>query len=256
MKTNYFKYVLMLIALFLMTGMPLKAENTTEIFEQANKLYQEGDFQQAAELYSSLIEEDYYSEELFYNLGSTYYRLNRHAEAILYYEKALKLNPNESNYLHNLAIVNSKINSDTEKNPEFFLNKWWGNLTSFASASGWSVLALFLFWTGIAGGLIWLFANKRRHKKLGFFLGTILVFASILPFLMANGRANTLSSSKAGIIMESGITLKAAPESDVVVEEMKAGTKVKLVDVIGEWEKVELPNGEIGWLHRDNIGKI
>lgn len=256
MKTNYFKYTLLLATLFLIGEIPLKAEGIADTFEQANKLYQEGDFLQAVELYNSLIEDDYKAAGLFYNLGNTYYRLNRHAEAILYYEKALKMSPNKSNYLHNLAIVNSKINSDREKVPEFFLDKWWSNLTSFASPSGWSILALLLFWTGITGGLFWLFANKRRHKKIGFFLGTTLVFISILPLLLANSRANTLESSNAGIIMESGITLKTAPESDVVVAEMAAGTKVKLVDVIGEWEKVQLPDGEMGWLHRDNIGKI
>ncbi len=52
----------------------------------------------------------------------------------------------------------------------------------------------------------------------------------------------------AGIVMQHGVGLKSAPESDQEVASVPGGTKIKLIDAIGNWYKVELPNGETGWL--------
>lgn len=254
-KINLFKSC-MLLGMFMLGINAIQAASPEETFEQANSLYAEGKFNEAVELYTSLLEEDYISAPLFYNLGNAYFKGNRNVEAILYFEKALKMNPRNADYLHNLAVANSKIENNADKLSEFFINAWWKNLASFFSSTGWSILALILFWTGVGAVLVWLFAVKRKYKKIGFFIAPVFILLSIIPFLLANSRAQFIENSQTAIVMEVDKTLKTAPDSTVDVGEIAAGTKVKLLDTIGEWKKVQTPNGEIGWLKKSTLAEI
>jgi tetratricopeptide (TPR) repeat protein len=233
-----------------------KAQETNDRFDKANTAYVDGNFKQAEEIYSALIEEGYATAELYYNLGNTYYRQHKTAEAILFYEKAIKLEPRVEDYIYNLGLAKERITNPIEEMPEFFLDNWWRNVANFMSSTAWSIIAIFFLWAGVTGGVIWLLAKNRLNRKLGFFLGLSLLMVCILPFLLANSNQKTATINEAAIVMQAGIELKTAPESEKTLSEIPSGTKVKLVDVIGEWHKVQLPNGEIGWLPGAVIEKI
>ena len=75
--------------------------------EQAAAAYNKDDFNQALELYLEASQQEGTSSELFYNIGNTYYKLDKKGKAILYYERALLLDPNNSNARDNLDYVRS-----------------------------------------------------------------------------------------------------------------------------------------------------
>ena len=67
--------------------------NAQSLVEQANKAYSEDKFIEALKLYEEAVAKEGVSTELYYNIGNTYYRLGSKGKAILYYERALALDP-------------------------------------------------------------------------------------------------------------------------------------------------------------------
>ena len=63
------------------------------LFQSANLLYQEGKYEKALEDYRQISESGLESADLYYNMGNAAYRSNSIGYAILYYEKALKMEP-------------------------------------------------------------------------------------------------------------------------------------------------------------------
>jgi tetratricopeptide (TPR) repeat protein len=85
-------------------------ENTSSLFDQGNAYYNEANYAEAVNSYKQVLQNGLHSAELYYNLGSAYYRLNQVAESIYYFEKAKKLDPkNEdikinSSFAQNMTI--------------------------------------------------------------------------------------------------------------------------------------------------------
>ena len=78
--------------------------STKALFDNANLLYKDGKFEEAIKMYKEIEAKDSISSALYYNLGNSYYKLNKVAPTIYNYEKALLLDP---------------LNKDAETNLEF-----------------------------------------------------------------------------------------------------------------------------------------
>ena len=81
-------------------------ESSQKVFEIANEMYKKGDYENAIQKYEfiekSLKQE---SADLYFNLGNSYYKLNKIAPSIYYYEKALLLKPTDKTIKTNLAFI-------------------------------------------------------------------------------------------------------------------------------------------------------
>ena len=80
-------------------------QNPTNIFENANNSYVKGNYKDAIIGYKQILDSGYESPELYYNLGNSYYKLNKVAESNFYFEKALILSPNDKEVLNNLSFA-------------------------------------------------------------------------------------------------------------------------------------------------------
>ena len=89
-----------------------------QTFEQANDLYNSGYYKEAIDRYDSILEADQHSAELYFNLANCYYKLNEIGPSIFYYEKALKLAPNDSDILNNLGYAQKMTIDAIQEVPE------------------------------------------------------------------------------------------------------------------------------------------
>lgn len=232
------------------------AEPTTQL-TNANQAYQQKDFAAAIQQYEALLQQGYRSAALYYNLGNSYYRTNDLGKAILNYERALLLDPNDADTKHNLQFVQDKLPDEIDPLPEFFLVKGWNGLGGLFSAQTWSVLALVLLWLGIAGLSLWLLGRVRLYKKIGFIAGSSLLIITLLAFNLANSRTKMMQYSGRAVVLQREIVLRSAPDAlskEVFV--LHSGATVQLLDQIGDWYKVSLRNGEQGWLPEQSFERI
>ena len=80
-----------IILMLLLSGVVTYATDVKTLAEEATKMYQEGDYQKAIDLYNEMLSDDMESATVYYNLGNCYYKQGETAKAILNYERALLL---------------------------------------------------------------------------------------------------------------------------------------------------------------------
>ncbi len=252
------RYFLFTICL-LVAALPAPAQpaEMERLLEEANEAFRKRQYAEAIEGYEALLGEGYYSEALHYNLGNSYYRHGQLGKAILHYERARLLAPGDSDIRHNLAVARAALQDELAPLPEFFLYRWWDALRQLLSPAGWSLIGLLLLWAGAAGLGLWRLGRLRRHRKWGFVAGLSLLLLSVLPFALASSRQNQLLDSGLAVILSEETTLRSAP--DALSQDMlplHEGTTVELLDRIGDWYKVRLPNGEEGWLPMTDVEEV
>ena len=219
------------------------------LFQQANEAYSEKAYAKAIELYGQLVEQDYQSVELYYNLGNSYFKQQELGRAILFFEKALLLDPDDEDARHNLQLARSLTKDDIAVLPPFFLARWWGGIRQLNSGLGWALVSILVLWLGIAGLVIWLVARERQRKKLGFILGGVLILLSVFFLALARSQSQIEDHNNMAIVLAKETSLKSAPdEESTELLLLHEGAKVELLDQIGSWSKVRLMNGEQGWL--------
>ena len=100
----------------LLVSLSIKAEisDPTGVFNEGNKQYEEHNYEAAINSYKGLSEE-FFSPELFLNLGNSYYKLDDIPNTIIYYEKALKIEPdNQTALFHKFKVEAELENSKKE----------------------------------------------------------------------------------------------------------------------------------------------
>jgi tetratricopeptide (TPR) repeat protein len=253
---NLIVKLLFLILLFVNVG-KLAATDAQQVFTTANQAYQSGNYRLAADSYESILQKgNVFSKELFFNLGNAYFRLNQIGLSILNYERALRLDPSDSEIQQNLIVARSRVSDDIEPITSVFFMRWWQQLRAVFPADTWSIFGLFFIWLGAAGFALWLLDNERQRKKYGFIVGSVAVPLSIVLFLLSQSAASVMQTPY-GIVVTQETALRNAPDPNATIANtLHDGLKVEILDKIGSMTKVKLPNGEDGWLPATDVEKI
>jgi tetratricopeptide (TPR) repeat protein len=239
-----------LITLFLCFAVTLSlTANDQENYRKANQAYQQKEYDKAIELYGNLEEKGIISHELFYNLGNAWYKKGDIAHAILYYERALKINPGDEDAAFNLKLTTLKVIDKIDAVPQIFYKRWVITITSLMTPKGWSITLIIFLWTALIFALIFLFGNSTGIRKTGFYLMLVFLFLFLITFIPA-GKSHTMYYiQKNAIIMTPSVYVKSSPDekgNDLFI--IHEGTKVEVLEELNNWYKIKLLNGNIGWL--------
>ena len=88
-------------------------EELIKLKQNAQAAYQNNDWEQSVEYYGSLSQRIPNDAEIWFRLGNTYARLNKHGEALQSYQQALSRDSNNSKVWHNMGIIQLKLATQT-----------------------------------------------------------------------------------------------------------------------------------------------
>ena len=248
---------LVVILVFLIANQVMLLAQDQKSLVSANEAYQKGDFKEAIDAYEAILTDGYHSPALYYNLGNSYFRSDQIGKSILNFERALLLAPNDEDILHNIRVANQRVPDQPESVSSFFLQKWWHNARQRFSATVWAIIGLFVLWIGAGGLTGWILGKNRKTRMIGFIAGTTLLIASILPFALSLSRVSYEKNTGYAIVMSKTTDLQSAPDEDSQTSlQLHEGLKVQLLDRIGNWHKIRLADGEVGWVEEESLEKI
>ncbi|MEI6433326.1 MAG: tetratricopeptide repeat protein [Bacteroidota bacterium] len=255
-QVSFMKFVGVSI-IFILFSLLTYAIDQKELILKANKAYSVGSFAEAAELYSKVAEAGYEAPELYYNLGNAYFKMHDFAQAILWYERAKRLDPGNEDINFNLNVANTKISDKIEPLPELFYKRWFYGLVLLFPVDTWSTLALIILFAGLAGLVLFLVSRVMILRKIGFWSGVTLISVSLIFIFLAWSGNRYLTSTSYAVIFSPTITVKSSPDeksTDLFV--VHEGTKVILLDNISGWYEIRIANGSVGWLPVTAMVKI
>ncbi len=249
-----FKQIIILFVIAFGININLFPQAPSSNYSKAITLYNDGNFTNAKDLFLELYKNDYKNFEVCYNLGNCYYRLNDFPNAILYYERAKKINPYDKDLLNNLEIANSNIVDKFEVIPETFLARFWHRLTSLFTPVVWNVLFfVFLFLVLILLFIVF-FAKRKKLRKTSLILAIIFFCLFIFTTFINNSIRSQYQNHNTAIIFENSVSAKGSPSTESVdVFVIHKGTKVSVKNSLGEWIEIVLSNGEVGWINSSSV---
>ena len=248
-------YKTLLLGLLLGWFLPLCAQEST--LKEAEEAYAKEDYTQAIELYESVLKSYGESAMVYYNLGNAYYKAGKVAPAILNYERALLLNPGDSDTRFNLQVARQKTVDKIEPIGEFFLTRWIGTVEDVYSADGWAKWGVASFVLFIGCLVLFFFFKWIRLKKIGFFAGICFLLISLVANLFADSQQDKLLHRADAIVFASTVTVKSSPDAsgtDLFI--LHEGTKVTIKSTLGEWSEIQLEDGNVGWMPSKEIQQI
>lgn len=225
-----------------------------EAFELGNNLYKEGNYEAAALQWESILEKEMHSSELYFNLGNTYYKLNNIGASIYYFEKALQLAPGDRDIKNNLSFAQNQLIDAIEPLPKSIFSKWYHNTIGLFSYDVWAIIAVVLAFIFVALFISYYYTQQSSKKRLFFSASLSVLFLGIVTFAFAYITfSNALQISEA-IIFSERVSVKNEPtnRSDAAFY-LHEGTKVKIIDEDGDWYRIELVDGNDGWILKNDL---
>ena len=259
MKNQHFfvRYILLLFCGLGLSFSPLYAESNTQLLKKANDAYQQENYNEAIDLYEQVAKQKIGSADLYYNLGNAYYKAGFNAKALLWYERALRLNPSDEDIMHNIAFVNQKITDKIEPLPPTTLQRLWNNLSMSCTERQWGILSIVFSFLVTLCMVTYIFA-RHSGLRIGAFV-TFWIAAILLVFSIIFGskeKARAQQNNEA-IVMNLVVEAKSEPTSNghtiFVIHE---GLKVQMEKEENNYVEIRIPNGEKGWISKSAIEKI
>ena len=216
--------------------------------ELASEAYREGDFGKCIQLYEQVIAQDLHekreSAEIYYNLGNAYFRNGETAKAILNYERALLLEPGDSDIRHNLRFARTRLEDKIDVSDKFFLTNW-ANI----------VISLFvLFLISLSA---YFFIRKIWVRKTGFYSAITFIVLMFVANNFAFSQKKKRINRNTGIIMAASASIMTSPDANSKeLFRLHEGTKVKVKKSDANWVEIEIANCNVGWTSKENIETI
>lgn len=227
------------------------------LFDSANSLYEQGNYEPALEMYNAVILSGKESADLYYNMGNAAYRSNSIGHAILYYEKALKLEPAHEDAIHNLEFVSRYRLDAFEEVPVFFLGAWMKGFVLLFPEQTWSILALIFFTIILTGILVYLFSRYMVLKKAGFISSLVALVLFLITLVSAISRHRDIVNPDAGIILAPSVVVRSSPsESGTELFILHEGTKIKVNEEVSGWQNIKVIDGREGWIMAEDFESI
>ena len=243
------KQILFLMAGFVFAVFSISyAGEAEDLFSQGNRAYVEGNYQKALTCYGQVMEREGISSPLLYNMANAYYHTKDIGNAVLYYERALYLDPGNADIQSNLAVARKDfglVEKGAGQWERYFnilnLNGW----TWMASASL-TVLSLIFFLRGVSQR-----AGRNRTLKAVFAIALCLFFVS------GTGVVSQYEKMDCGIVTAEGASLLVSPfDAAAKSGAIKDGKMVRIAKRYKDYLLVKETTGETGWITKKAVETV
>ena len=240
-----------------MAGMAVQAQSPDSLFVQANKSYQQEDYLKALELYNEIENQNVISGELFYNMANVFYKTNKVADAIYYYEKALHLEPNNKDILFNLEFAKRMTLDNIEELPKSISQKFRDAVVLKFTYNTWGIISVSFAFLFAILFLLYHFSYSTSVKRIYFITSGITVILVSLSLLFSYQNHKYVTSTRTAIIFAQQTSVKSAPtKSSEVNFLLHEGTKVFVLESLDNWVKIKIADGKMGWIEEEDMKEL
>ena len=245
------------LVMYSVFGMSYGQTTPEFLFNEGNKAYNAADYENAISLYEQTLKTGKHSADVYFNLGNANYRLNKVAESVYYFEKAMLMRPKDKDFIINSAFANNMTIDAIEKIPVSQIDQIRNSIIETFSFEIWTYLTIILLWIFTILFLAYLFFVWARLKRIFFFTSLTILLLFILSFSITYSIEQNEKNKKFAILFSKQTDIWSEPNQQAdrlfVLHE---GTKMQLLDSLEEWQKIRIANGSEGWIKEASFKKI
>ncbi|WP_372944522.1 tetratricopeptide repeat protein [Muriicola sp.] len=244
---NFFLVFLMLVS--------LSGHSQNEVlFEEATKAYNEGDYELAIENYEHILESGSHSSSLYFNLGNAYYKLKKIAPSIYYYEKALLLDPNDSEIRDNLNYARQMTIDEIEPIPQTAITRITSRVINIMTFDQWAYTSIIFMLLFVFLYLAFYFFRFADRKRLAFIGSMVCLFLTVMSVTFAVLQYQEYTDTRPAIIFAQETAVKEEPNNrSITLFTLHEGSKVFVEETLEDWNKVRLSDGKNGWIPASDL---
>jgi tetratricopeptide (TPR) repeat protein len=238
MMFPFFSWLVVLLGLLLPTAAAEKSS-----LDEALRHYNAGSYEAARDGFQQLVSDGEISAALCHNLANAEYKLNRDAQAVLWYRRALALDPHLPEAQQNFRFLLKKhgfLNftaSSLEKFGSLLRRDQWRTWWQLAA---WAVL-IPIVW------LVWLRPSPRGRWPLVAWLVAAAIALTIgIVGAIGNGSHPAPLVQRVVVISDKAAAYTAPAEAAATVISLPIGSEVFPRQTQGNWHYCDLPGGQEG----------
>jgi tetratricopeptide (TPR) repeat protein len=233
------------------------AQDPDSLFVQANELYRQENYTEALKAYEEIEAMDQESWALYYNIGNIHYKMNRVAPAIFYYEKALKLRPDQQDVRFNLEFANQMVLDNIEPLPRNLGQRFMDAVILKLTYETWAKIAVGLAFLFALLFLMYHFSYSTGKKRFYFITSIITVILVTTSVFFAFRNQLYVKNNREAIIFATEAEVMNAPTTtSEAYFELHEGTKATVLESLDNWKKIRIADGKIGWIEEKDLKEI
>jgi tetratricopeptide (TPR) repeat protein len=231
------------------------AADFQEEFAQANRFYEQKDYDSAVRLYTSMVEQGAESADVYYNLGNAYFKKGDVGHAVVNYLRAKRLDPSDEDIRHNLEFARQFTRVRMEG---VELNPISGFIQSLVEPYRLSTLAWVssIFFILFCGVLILRYGIGFQGPlvKSGMIAGLVLVLV-LAGLTTYKYRTDYLTERVVIVADESPVLNGPTPNADVEFQGAP-GLVAEVLTRSGDYYNVLFENKRRGWIRNDLVAEV
>lgn len=250
-------------SIFLISQNGIAQGDREKLFSEGSNAFRSEKYEDAVKYYETIVEHGSFSAGLHANLGTAHLKLGNIGEAILNFEKSLLIDPRNVASHENIAIARERIEDAISHIPDFIVMAAWRNFVQSIGVSSWLYLhgvfllvaigLLFILWWDVPNELFLVIRDWKFSIPAVF---AAFLFSLFFLFVSMQ-RAQQLRGVNYGIVMQHESALRNGPDNrSTELLKVSEGSKVRILDHLNEWYKIQLEDKDEGWIETNNIALI
>jgi len=230
-----------------LTATLLFAGDLTPAFDEASRLYEQGQYAEAATAYAKMVDGGKVSAALYFNLGNAHFKAGQLGRAVLNYRLAERLDPRDPDIRANLQTARTSVIGGAPPPTPL-----WRRVVSRLTLNEWALLASAALW--ILAGLL-VAAQWRPELRLTLRRSTTLV--ALLFLTLTGGTAVSWREryrKPEVIVVQPDAILHHGPlDESPSLQTLRDGQELLVLDAKNDWLQVTGAARGIGWIKRDQV---
>ncbi|MDY6832282.1 MAG: tetratricopeptide repeat protein [Thermodesulfobacteriota bacterium] len=227
------------------------AQENARIFIDGVKAYKNGEYATAVDCFTAIAESGIRNGSLYYNLANACFRAGDIGRAILWYEKARKLMPNDPDLAFNLAYAKSHV-KDKQPDRSSVLRAifFWRYMLSHDTLIWMAVVLNGLFFTA-------LFVKRILKKKVPGLLTGVLFSLLVICATTVGFNFYAEQAFPEGVILPETVSVRSGVD-DLSTElfVLHAGSRVDIQKRRQGYVRIRFGKDKTGWVKQEAVGVI
>lgn len=225
------------------------SEDVNKLFNSALQHYNNKQYEKALDYFLKIKNDNNIDNfELNFNVGSCYFKLERYGESRFYFERGLLFNPFDKDLYFNLKVLYNILLKNPKSGEQEIMNQ---RIIFFLPKI--LLFSLFVALLLIIVIFLILFILIERFRKtvlvllIGFFI--FLIITTSLIFIQSYEY-----NKKIFVVTDKSANVYLNPTDDnSLIMSISVGSKGRIINDIGDFIKINTPDGSSGWIRKDKV---